>query len=232
MSPSPIVIVGAGHAGVQAAASLREEGYDGEDHPALRREGSSLSAPAAVESVPQGRDGHPRPAPEGRSHYRDQRIDLRLGVGARGSTGRRSGSRLSDGGRSATGISSWRPERGDASSMRPASNCPACSSSATSPTRPGSASGLARSKDRYDRRWIHRARDRRDRRRGWGRGDSRRDRPAHGPGGLAILSDFFLKAHGAFGAKFRLGRGVAEIRGRARPKRSCSPTARSSPRTS
>ena len=29
MSVSPVVIVGAGHAGVQAAASLREDGYDG-----------------------------------------------------------------------------------------------------------------------------------------------------------------------------------------------------------
>ncbi len=29
MASSPVVIVGAGHAGVQAAASLREGGYDG-----------------------------------------------------------------------------------------------------------------------------------------------------------------------------------------------------------
>ena len=27
---SPVVIAGAGHAGVQAAASLREDGFDGE----------------------------------------------------------------------------------------------------------------------------------------------------------------------------------------------------------
>ncbi len=30
MSSSPVVIAGAGHAGVQAAASLREDGFDGE----------------------------------------------------------------------------------------------------------------------------------------------------------------------------------------------------------
>ena len=32
----------------------------------------------------------------------------------------------------------------------------------------------------------------------------------------AILSDFYLKAHGGFGVKFRIGRGVTEIRGRDR----------------
>ena len=31
-----------------------------------------------------------------------------------------------------------------------------------------------------------------------------------------ILSDFYLKAHGAFGVKFRIGRGVKEIRGRGK----------------
>src|SRR5271170_7389337 len=30
MTPTSVVIVGAGHAGVQAAASLREQGFDGE----------------------------------------------------------------------------------------------------------------------------------------------------------------------------------------------------------
>ena len=63
-----VVIVGAGHAGVQAAASLREEGYDGPVIAGRRRERTALPQAAAVQDLHQGRRGEaadrcaPRPS--------------------------------------------------------------------------------------------------------------------------------------------------------------------------
>ncbi len=79
---SPIVIVGASLAGVNAAETLREQGYEGElillsqekaapyDRPPLSKEVLSDSAPLEKLSL------------RGRDFYDEQRIDLRLGVAA------------------------------------------------------------------------------------------------------------------------------------------------------
>ncbi len=82
MSRLPIVIVGAGHAGVQAAASLREEGYcdpivllSGERELPYQRPPLSK----AFLKGAMGRDGLPLRAEQ---FYRDHDIDLRLGVEA------------------------------------------------------------------------------------------------------------------------------------------------------
>ena len=82
MTPTSVVIVGAGHAGVQAAASLREQGFDGEvvllsaenalpyQRPPLSK--AFLKGEMEVHGLPLRAD----------AHFREQRIDLRLGVGA------------------------------------------------------------------------------------------------------------------------------------------------------
>ena len=81
-SEGPVVIVGAGHAGVQAAASLREEGYGGEivllsDERALPYQRPPLSK--AFLKGEMDLLGLPLRA---EAFYRDQRIDLRLGAHA------------------------------------------------------------------------------------------------------------------------------------------------------
>src|ERR1700730_18283223 len=82
MNSPPVVIVGAGHAGVQAAASLREEGFDGaiallsaEPHlPYQRPPLSKAFLKGAMEL-----DGLPLRAAQ---FYSDHRIDLMLGEAA------------------------------------------------------------------------------------------------------------------------------------------------------
>jgi 3-phenylpropionate/trans-cinnamate dioxygenase ferredoxin reductase subunit len=82
MTPRSVVIVGAGHAGVQAAASLREQGFEGDvvllsaenalpyQRPPLSK--AFLKGEMEIHGLPLRAD----------AHFRDQRIDLRLGVGA------------------------------------------------------------------------------------------------------------------------------------------------------
>jgi len=77
---SPVVIAGAGHAGVQAAASLREEGFDGEI--VLLSDESDLpyQRPPLSKAFLKGEmDIHGLPL-RGEAFFRDNRIDLRLGV--------------------------------------------------------------------------------------------------------------------------------------------------------
>ncbi|MGO8833208.1 MAG: NAD(P)/FAD-dependent oxidoreductase [Roseiarcus sp.] len=84
MSAPPVVIVGAGHAGVQLAASLREEGFDGaivllsaDPHlPYQRPPLSKAFLKGEMES-----DGLPLRAAQ---FYRDKGVDLRLGETATG----------------------------------------------------------------------------------------------------------------------------------------------------
>jgi len=84
MNVAPVVIVGAGHAGVQVAASLREEGFDGaiallsgESHlPYQRPPLSKAFLKGAMEL-----EGLPLRAAQ---FYRDNRIDLLLGETAAG----------------------------------------------------------------------------------------------------------------------------------------------------
>jgi 3-phenylpropionate/trans-cinnamate dioxygenase ferredoxin reductase subunit len=78
MSSPPVVIIGAGHAGVQVAASLREHGYDGEivllsDEPELPYQRPPLSKAFLKGEM----DVHGLPL-RAEAFYRDQRIDLRL----------------------------------------------------------------------------------------------------------------------------------------------------------
>ena len=218
MSSAAVVIVGAGHAGVQAAASLREEGFDGDIVLLSAESGSALSAPAAVEGVSQGRDGHPWPAAQGRSPlsrpaHRPEARRRRNADRSRGAAGRAQRRRS----RSLTAISSSRPARGSGGSMSRASTCRACSRCATSPTRPRSASASSPGRKVViigagfigleiaatatslgaEATVVEIARP-------MGRAVS------------PIMSDFFLKAHAAFGARFRLGVGVAAIKGRER----------------
>jgi len=82
LSVSPVVIVGAGHAGVQAAASLREEGYDGEivllsDE----RELPYQRPPLSKAFLKREMDLHGLPL-RAEAFYPAQRIDLRLGARA------------------------------------------------------------------------------------------------------------------------------------------------------
>jgi 3-phenylpropionate/trans-cinnamate dioxygenase ferredoxin reductase subunit len=82
MSSPPVVIVGAGHAGVQAAASLREDGFDGaivllSDETALPYQRPPLSK--AFLKGEMDLAGLPLRA---EAFYREQRIDLRLGAKA------------------------------------------------------------------------------------------------------------------------------------------------------
>src|SRR3984885_13572818 len=99
ISLTSVVIVGAGHAGVQAAASLREQGFDGEvvllsvenalpyQRPLLSK--AFLKGEMEVHGLPLRAD----------AHFRDQRIDLRLGVGATRIDRARQEVELTDGGR-------------------------------------------------------------------------------------------------------------------------------------
>src|SRR5271165_4136486 len=84
MPSSSVVIVGAGHAGVQAAASLREEGF--EDEIVLLSDETELpyQRPPLSKAFLKGEmdiDGLPLRA---EAFFRDRRIDLRLGVRATG----------------------------------------------------------------------------------------------------------------------------------------------------
>src|ERR1700722_2282183 len=84
MSVSSVVIIGAGHAGVQVAASLREEGYAGEvkllsAEPHLPYQRPPLSK-AFLKGAMEA-DGLPLRAAQ---FYRDKGIDLLLGEEAVG----------------------------------------------------------------------------------------------------------------------------------------------------
>ena len=82
MSEPNIVIVGAGHAGVQAAASLREEGFAGpitllSDEPDFPYQRPPLSKAFLKGQMELA--GLPL---RGEKFFDEQRIDLRLGVAA------------------------------------------------------------------------------------------------------------------------------------------------------
>ena len=82
MSPSSVVIVGAGHAGVQAAASLREDGYDGEIVLLSDERELPYQRPPLSKAFLKGEmELHGLPL-RAEAFYRDRRIDLRLGVRA------------------------------------------------------------------------------------------------------------------------------------------------------
>ena len=82
MSSAPVVIVGAGHAGVQAAASLREEGFQGDVILLSDENDLPYQRPPLSKAFLKGEmdiQGLPLRA---EAFFRDHRIDLRRGVGA------------------------------------------------------------------------------------------------------------------------------------------------------
>ena len=217
MSLTSVVIVGAGHAGVQAAASLREEGFGGEiillsaekDPPYQRPPLSKAFLKAEM-------DIHGLPL-RAEAHFRDQRIDLRLGVGATRIDRASREVELSDGGTIvyehlilATGA---RQRRLDAPgidlpgvfALRNIADATAIRERLTLKPKVVivgagfigleiAATALSLGAEATI---VEIARP-------MGRAVS------------PIMSDFFLKEHRAFGARFRLGVGVAAIKGRER----------------
>ena len=82
MSSDAVVIVGAGHAGVQAAVSLREEGFGGDVVLLSAEKDLPYQRPPLSKAFLKGEmDIHGLPL-RAEAHFREQRIDLRLGVAA------------------------------------------------------------------------------------------------------------------------------------------------------
>jgi 3-phenylpropionate/trans-cinnamate dioxygenase ferredoxin reductase component len=82
MTSSPVVIVGAGHAGVQAAASLREEGFEGDIVLLSDEKELPYQRPPLSKAFLKGEmDLHGLPL-RAEAFYRDHCIDLRLGARA------------------------------------------------------------------------------------------------------------------------------------------------------
>src|SRR5271165_7639305 len=82
MPSNSVVIVGAGHAGVQAAASLREEGFDGDIVLLSAETDLPYQRPPLSKAFLKGEmDIHGLPL-RAEALFREQRIDLRLGVRA------------------------------------------------------------------------------------------------------------------------------------------------------
>jgi 3-phenylpropionate/trans-cinnamate dioxygenase ferredoxin reductase subunit len=82
MSRLSAVIVGAGHAGVQTAASLRDEGYEGDVVLLSDEKELPYQRPPLSKAFLKGEmDLHGLPL-RAEAFYRDQRIDLRLGARA------------------------------------------------------------------------------------------------------------------------------------------------------
>ncbi len=192
MSLTSVVIVGAGHAGVQAAASLREQGFDGEVVLLSAEKDPPYQRPPLVQGVSQRRNGHPWAPAQGRRAFpraahrpeARRRRDADRSRCAAGGAQRRKRDCLRTshpcdwreataarcaGSRSAGRVRAPRHRRRDRdprAAWREAQGC-------------------------HHRRRIHRARNRRDRREPRGRGDGGRDRAPDGPGGLADHVGFF-----------------------------------------
>jgi 3-phenylpropionate/trans-cinnamate dioxygenase ferredoxin reductase subunit len=73
-----VVIVGAGHGGVQAAASLREDGFDGPVILVGEEDELPYHKPPLSKTFLKEADARPQPL-RGEAFYEAQRIDLRLG---------------------------------------------------------------------------------------------------------------------------------------------------------
>lgn len=76
---SPVVIIGAGHAGTQLAASLREEGFAGPVTLIAREADLPYHKPPLSKSFMKDADAPLQPL-KGQRFFADQAIDLRLGV--------------------------------------------------------------------------------------------------------------------------------------------------------
>jgi 3-phenylpropionate/trans-cinnamate dioxygenase ferredoxin reductase component len=214
MSSSPVVIAGAGHAGVQAAASLREDGFDGEIVLLSDEDDPPYQRPPLSKAFLKGEmDIHGLPL-RAEAYFRDQRIDLRLGVRAARVDRAAQRIKTSDGETLgyvhlilATGARQRRLEAlgtelpgvftlrtiADATRIRerlaPGRKVVVIGAGFIGLEIAATAASLG-----AEATVVEIARP-------MGRAVS------------TIMSDFFLKAHLGFGAKFRIGRGVTEIAG-------------------
>jgi 3-phenylpropionate/trans-cinnamate dioxygenase ferredoxin reductase component len=217
MSVTSVVIVGAGHAGVQAAASLREEGFEGEIVLLSAEKDPPYQRPPLSKAFLKGEmDIHGLPL-RAEAHFRDQRIDLRLGVSATRIDRASRRVELSDGGAVAYGClilaTGARQRRLDAPGI--------------------DLKGVFALRDIADASAIRERLAAKPKVVIIGAGFIGLEIAATAlslgaeativeiarPMGRAvspIMSDFFLKEHGAFGARFKLGVGVAAIKGRER----------------
>ena len=217
LSLTSVVIVGAGHAGVQAAASLREQGFDGEVVLLSAEKDPPYQRPPLSKAFLKGEmDIHGLPL-RADAHFREQRIDLRLGVGATRIDRAAQQVELSDGGAIAYGhlilATGARQRRLDV----PGVDLP----------------GVFALRDIADATAIRERLGAKPKVVIIGAGFIGLEIAATAaslgaeatvveiarPMGRAvspIMSDFFLREHAAFGARFRLGVGVAAIKGRER----------------
>ena len=214
MSSSPVVIAGAGHAGVQAAASLREDGFDGEIVLLSDEQDLPYQRPPLSKAFLKGEmDIHGLPL-RAEAFFRDQRIDLRVGVRAERidrvgqrvetsdgktigyrhlilATGARR-RRLEAPGEELPGVFTLRTIA-DATRIRErlgtGQKVVVIGAGFIGLEIAATATGLG-----ADVTVVEIARP-------MGRAVS------------TVMSDFFLKAHGGFGAKLRIGRGVTAITG-------------------
>ena len=227
-SLTSVVIVGAGHAGVQAAASLREQGFDGEvvllsaekDLPYQRPPLSKafLKGEMDIHGLPaQGRRAFPRAAHRLEARRRRDADRPRC---AAGRAQRRQRDRLRT-----SHPRDWRA----ATAARCAGRRSARRLRAPRHRRRDRDPRAAwrEAQGRHHRRRIHRARNRRDRREPRGRGDGGRDRAPDGPGGLADHVGFFPERARRL-RRALPARRLASPRSRVAStrKRSSSPTAR------
>jgi 3-phenylpropionate/trans-cinnamate dioxygenase ferredoxin reductase component len=220
LSPVPsasVVIVGAGHAGVQAAASLREEGFDGDVVLLSAEKDLPYQRPPLSKAFLKGEmDIHGLPL-RAEAFFHEQRIDLRLGVRATRIDQSSRQVELSDWATIAYGhlilATGARQRRLDVLGvdlpgvfvLRDIADATAIRERLKSGCKvviigagfigleiAATATGLGADVDVVE---IARP---------MGRAVS------------PIMSDFFLKAHGLFGARLRLGLGVTAIKGRER----------------
>ena len=215
MSLTPVVIVGAGHAGVQAAVSLREEGFDGGIVLLSAEKDAPYQRPPLSKAFLKGEmEIHGLPL-RAEAHFRERRIDLRLGVSATRIDRASRKVELSDGGTIAYGhlilATGARQRRLDAPGI--------------------DLEGVFALRDIADATQIRERLQAKPRAVIVGAGFIGLEIAATAlslgaeatvveiarPMGRAVspfMSDFFLKEHGAFGARFKLGVGVAAITGR------------------
>src|SRR5271166_2751196 len=210
----PVVIVGAGHAGVQAAASLREDGFAGSIILLSDEKDLPYQRPPLSKAFLKGEmDIHGLPL-RAEAFFRDHAIDLKLGVAAARIDRAMRRVETNDGGAIPYGhlilATGSRHRRLDVPgvdlpnvlTLRTIADATAIRARLSAGCRvvvigagfigleiAATAAGLG-----ADVTVVEIARP-------MGRAVS------------PILSDFYLKAHAASGVQFRIGRGVAEIRG-------------------
>ncbi len=221
MPPASAVIVGAGHAGVQAATSLRDEGFQGEVVLLSAESDLPYQRPPLSKAYLKGEmDVHGLPL-RAEALFRDQRIDLKLGVSAKSIDRASRVVETSDG---AIGYEHLILATG---ARQRVLNVPGVDLPGVYALRSIADANAIRERIGPGRRIVI-----------IGAGFIGLEIAATAASlggdvtvveiarlmGRAVspaMSDFFLQGHMAFGARFRLGLGVAAIEGMAAPKGWC-----------